>query len=77
MGELDAIFCDTLDAMMADLEAKAGRRLTAREMHDITAEAFSVRDEIDEEFFNESLRRRLITKSQVRKGLGDIWVRRQ
>lgn len=77
MGELDAIFCDVLDSMMADLEAKAGRRLTAREMHDITSEAFSVRDEIDEEFFDESFRRRLLTKSQVRKGLGSIWQRRQ
>ena len=76
MIDLDAIFCDTLDAMMADLEAKAGRRLTAKEMHDITAEAFSVRDEIEEEFFDEAFRRRLITKGQVRKGLGNIWQRR-
>ena len=75
MNDLDAIFCDTLDAMMADLEVKAGRHLTAREMHDITSEAFSVRDEIDEEFFDESFRRRLITKGQVRKGLGSIWQR--
>lgn len=77
MSELDAIFCDVLDRMMADLEAKVGRRLTAKEMHDITDKAFSVRDEIDEEFFDESFRRRLITKSQVRKGLGNIWQRRQ
>jgi hypothetical protein len=77
MIDLDAIFCDVLDSMMADLEAKAGRRLTSKEMHDISEKAFSVRDEIDEEFFDESFRRRLITKGQVRKGLGNIWQRRQ
>ena len=77
MIDLDAIFCDTLDAMMAGLEAKVGRHLTAKEMHDITGNAFSMRDEIDEEFFDESFRRRLITKGQVRKGLGNIWQRRQ
>ena len=76
MIDLDAIFCDTLDRMMADLEASAGRRLTSKEMHDIADKAFSVRDEIDEEFFDEALRRRLITKGQVRKGLGNIWQRR-
>lgn len=77
MIDLDAIFCDTLDAMMADLEVRVGRHLTTKEMHGITAEAFSMRDAIDEEFFDESFRRRLITKSQVRKGLGNIWQRRQ
>jgi hypothetical protein len=46
-------------------------------MHGITSEAFSVRDEIEEEFFDEAFRRRLITKGQVRKGLGNIWQRRQ
>ena len=75
MIEFDAIFCDTLNEMMAELETSAGRHLTSKQMHEITKEAFSIRDEIDEEFFNQVLRRRLLTRSQIRKNLGNIWRR--
>ena len=75
MSDLDAVFCDTLDRMMAGLEERVGRRLTSSEMHEITKEAFSIRDEIDEEFFDDALRRRLLTRSLIRKGLGNIWRR--
>ena len=65
---LDRLFSDTLMGMMDELEERVGRRLTREEMHSISSEAFAKRKAIDAEF-ELYLRKRLMTKSQIRRSV--------